>query len=65
MDEVKQIVNDIRQGRIKPVYFLMGAEPYFIDRIAGFIETQLLTEEEKGFNQMVLYGRDITVNDIV
>ena len=65
MDEVKQIVNDIKSGNIKPVYFLMGPEPYYIDRIAGFIEAHVLTEEEKGFNQMVLYGRDVAVDAIV
>lgn len=65
MDEVKQIVIDIQKGNIKPVYFLMGSEPYYIDRIAGFIEEQVLTEEEKGFNQMILYGRDVTIDAIV
>ncbi|WP_340063354.1 DNA polymerase III subunit delta [Ascidiimonas aurantiaca] len=65
MDEVKQIVTDIRKGAIKPVYFLMGEEPYFIDKIAEFIEDNVLSEEEKGFNQMVLYGRDVTIEDIV
>ncbi len=65
MDEVKQIVTDIRNGNIRPVYFLMGEEPYYIDKIAGFIEKNVLTEEERGFNQMVLYGKDVSVEDIV
>ncbi len=43
----------------------MGAEPYYIDTIADYIEDHILTEEEKGFNQVVLYGRDVTVNDII
>ena len=43
----------------------MGEEPYYIDRISEFIEKNVLTEDEKGFNQMVLYGRDVTVEDIV
>lgn len=65
MDEVKQLVTDIKKGNIKPIYFLMGEEPYYIDRISEFIEKSLLSEEEKGFNQMVLYGRDVTIEDIV
>ncbi len=65
MDEVKQIVADIQKGNIKPVYFLMGEEPYFIDKIAGYIESTILTEEERGFNQMVLYGKDVSIEDIV
>ena len=43
----------------------MGDEPYYIDKISEFIEKEVLTEEEKGFNQMVLYGRDVTIEDIV
>ena len=65
MDEVVNIVNDIKAGKIKPIYFLMGEEPYYIDRLSDYIEKNLLTEEEKGFNQTVLYGRDVTVDDIV
>lgn len=65
MDEVKQLVTDIKKGNLKPVYFLMGEEPYYIDKISDFIEDNVLTEEEKGFNQMVLYGRDVSIEDIV
>ena len=65
MDEVKQIVLDIKSGDIKPIYFLMGEEPYYIDAIASYIEKNVLAEEEKGFNQMLLYGRDVSVDDIV
>ncbi len=65
MDEVKQIVTDIKNGNIKPIYFLMGEEPYYIDKISEFIDKNVLAEEEKGFNQMVLYGRDVTIEDIV
>lgn len=65
MDEVLQIVNDIKKGNIKPIYFLMGEEPYYIDKISEFIEDNILSEEEKGFNQMVLYGRDVVIDEIV
>lgn len=43
----------------------MGEEPYYIDKLSDFIETTVLTEEERGFNQMVLYGRDVSIDDIV
>lgn len=65
MDDVKQLVTDIKNGHIKPIYFLMGEEPYYIDKISSYIESNVLTEEEKGFNQIVLYGRDVTVDDII
>ena len=65
MDEVLKIVNDINNGNIKPIYFLMGEEPYYIDKLSDYIEQNVLAEEEKGFNQTVLYGRDVTIEDIV
>jgi len=65
LDEVKQLVADINSGNIKPIYFLMGEEPYYIDKISEYIEENVLTPEEKGFNQVVLYGRDIAIDDIV
>lgn len=65
MDEVVKIVNDIKQGNVKPIYFFMGEEPYYIDRLTEYIEDNLLTEEEKGFNQMVLYGKDVSIEDIM
>ncbi len=65
MDEVKLLVTNIKNKKLKPIYFLMGEEPYYIDKISDYIESSILTEEERGFNQMVLYGRDVTVEDIV
>ncbi|WP_026809290.1 DNA polymerase III subunit delta [Arenibacter latericius] len=65
MDEVKKIVGNIRKGNIAPIYLLTGEEPFYIDKISEFIEKNVLSEEERGFNQMVLYGRDISVDDIV
>jgi len=64
LDEVKQLVTDIKNRNLKPIYFLMGEEAYYIDKISDFIEANVLTEEERGFNQMVLYGRDVTIEDI-
>lgn len=65
MDEAVKIINDIKAGNIKPIYFLMGEEPYYIDKLTEYMESNLLAEEEKGFNQTVLYGRDVSVEDIV
>ncbi len=65
MEEAVAIVKAIQTGTVKPVYLLMGEEPYYIDKIADYIEDNLLQEEEKGFNQMVLYGRDTNVEEIV
>jgi len=65
MEEAKQIVRNIAAGDIKPIYLLTGEEPYYIDKIAEFIEKNVLTPEEQGFNQVVLYGKEVSVEDIV
>ncbi|MDT0539844.1 DNA polymerase III subunit delta [Croceitalea sp. P059] len=65
MEEAKRILNDIKNRNLKPIYFLMGDEPFYIDAISNFIAKKVLTEAEQGFNQMVLYGKDTSVNEIV
>ncbi len=65
MDEVKQIIDDIKNGKIKPIYLLTGDEPYYIDKVSEFLEKNILTEDERSFNQVVLYGKDVSVEDIV
>ena len=65
MNDLNNIVSEISKGNIKPIYFLMGEEPYYIDKISEFIETNVLDEAEKGFNQSVLYGRDVTIEEII
>lgn len=65
MDEVVKIVNEIKQGNIKPLYFFMGEEPYYIDRLTEYMEANLLPEEDKSFNQMVLYGKDVSIDEVI
>jgi DNA polymerase III subunit delta len=65
VDEVLKIINDIKSGNIKPIYFLMGEEPYYIDKLSEYIENNILQEHERDFNQTVLYGRDVTIEDII
>lgn len=65
MDEVLKIIKDIQAGNIKPIYFLMGEEPYYIDKLSEYIEQNILQEHERDFNQTVLYGRDVSIEDVV
>lgn len=61
----ESVLKDLKAGRYAPVYFLQGEEPYFIDKIAGYIEKHALSEAEKGFNQVVMYGKDVDVAAIL
>jgi DNA polymerase-3 subunit delta len=65
MNTINQLITDIKGSKIAPIYFLMGEEAYYIDIISDYIESHVLAEEEKGFNQMVLYGKDVSIQDIV
>lgn len=65
MDDILKIVNEIKSGQIRPIYFLMGEEPYYIDKLSDYIEQNVLSDDEKGFNQTVFYGRDVSVEDVV
>ncbi len=59
------ILKQLRAGHYAPVYLLQGDEPFEIDRVSDFIEAHALPEHEKGFNQVVLYGRDVDVATVV
>ncbi len=61
----QDILQDLKNKKYSPVYFLMGEEPYFIDLVTNYIEQNALTEEEKTFNQIVLYGKDTDVPGII
>lgn len=60
-----KIISEIKAGIFKPFYLLMGEEPYYSDVIIKEIEKNALTEEERGFNHMVLYGSDCTAASVV
>lgn len=61
----EQIISDLNKKIYKPIYYLMGEESYYIDQITSLIEKTILPEEEKSFNQSVLYGRDIEMLDLM
>lgn len=59
------ILQDLKAKHYYPVYYLMGEESYYIDLIANYIADHVLTEEEKEFNQTVIYGPDTNMADII
>ncbi|MBN2666811.1 MAG: DNA polymerase III subunit delta [Bacteroidales bacterium] len=60
-----EIMSDLRNRIFKPVYFLAGDEPYYIDIITDFIAEKVLTDEERAFNQAVLYGEETTIGSVI
>jgi len=61
----EEIISDLKKRIFKPVYFLAGEEPYYIDLIINYIEDKVLPEAEKAFNQIILYGDDTNIAAII
>jgi DNA polymerase-3 subunit delta len=60
-----QILQSLKKKDYSSVYFLSGEEPYYIDVIANYIEENVLDEADKGFNQSVLYGKDVDLQSVI
>ncbi|NLN32386.1 MAG: DNA polymerase III subunit delta [Flavobacteriaceae bacterium] len=65
MSQPNSILKDIKNKKFAPIYFLSGEEPFFIDQVSKAIESDVLTEDEKGFNQTILYGNDVEMADVL
>ena len=52
----ESICKDIADRKYALVYVLMGEEPFFIDQITDLLVDNVLTEEERDFNQSIFYG---------
>lgn len=59
------VLSELKNRKFKPVYLFHGEESYYIDLFSDFIENKVLTDAEKGFNQTVLYGRDVDINTVL
>jgi DNA polymerase III subunit delta len=59
------VIKDLKSNKYSPIYFLQGEESYYIDYIANYIEANALDEAAKGFNQVVVYGKDANMAQIL
>lgn len=59
------VIKDLKSNKYLPVYFLQGEEPYYIDLVSDFIAKNILDEGERDFNQSILYGKEISTQDIL
>lgn len=65
MKDLEIILKNIKNKVFSPIYFFHGEEPYYIDLIVKELENNILTEEEKAFNQTLVYGKDTTYTEIL
>lgn len=59
------LIKEIKSSIFRPVYFLHGAEPYFIDSVVQTLSVSVLEPTEREFNQTILYGRDVVMADLI
>jgi DNA polymerase III, delta subunit len=65
MNEVEKILAELEKKNYSPIYYLYGEEPFFIDFISDYIERNVLSDDEKAFNQQIVYGKDITIDTLI
>lgn len=63
--DFQQLESEIKKGNFKPIYFLDGEEAYFIDALTNLLESKVLEEEQKSFNQTILYGKETDLDQVV
>ena len=59
------IIRELQAKQYRPVYYLMGDEAFYIDKIADYIIDNVLNDTEKEFNQTILYGADVDAATII
>ncbi|MFV0539025.1 MAG: DNA polymerase III subunit delta [Dysgonomonas sp.] len=61
----EQIIANIKSRDFKPIYLLMGDEPYYIDELTSLFVDTVLPQEERDFNQTILYGMETDVKSVI
>ncbi len=62
---VESVFKDLQSRNYSPIYLLCGEESYYIDQLSNYIENNVLTEDEREFNQTILYGLDVNSDDVM
>jgi DNA polymerase-3 subunit delta len=61
----EQILDELKKKIYRPVYLLMGEEPFYIDKVSEYIADNILDESEKAFNRLILYGTDTDARSVI
>jgi DNA polymerase-3 subunit delta len=59
------VLKEIATKKLRPVYYLMGEEAYYIDRLTERFANDILNETEQEFNQTIIYGQDTSMRDVL
>ncbi len=64
-NKYQQNINELSVNQLKPVYLVHGSENFYIDQFVQKIIDVAIPDFEKGFNEYILYGKDIILGDIL
>lgn len=64
MAKYEEVMIGLKQGKYAPAYILCGKEPYYIDKVADYIEQNVLDEMAREFDQTIIYGKDLSSGDV-
>jgi DNA polymerase-3 subunit delta len=62
---MSETLKSIKKDAIKPLYFLHGEEPFHIEQIIDKIQHLAIPANEKGFNEFILFGKDLNVGALL
>ena len=60
----EEVMIGLKQGKYAPAYMLCGKEPYYIDKVAEYIEQNVLDDMAREFDQTIIYGKDLSGGDV-
>jgi len=60
-----EILNNLKENSFNPIYFLQGNESFYIDEVSNYIEDNVLSEADIGFNQTIMYGKDCKMHEVL
>lgn len=59
------IIKTLQNNDFAGVYLFYGEEPFYTDRLVDFLEENTIDADLRSFNQVVLYGRDVSVISVI
>lgn len=61
----ESIMDELKNRVYRPVYYLMGEEGFYTDRITDYIARNVLNDVEQEFNLSVYYGLDTNIETVI
>lgn len=60
-----EVLKDLKKKNYAPLYLLHGDEPYYLEKVADYLEAHVLSQSDKSFNQFTLFGKDLTIPSLL